>query len=257
MSAQSGESFSAVLSSPFVSAFSIVCNVSENAVPRALSESEIVVIALGRSVTLVTPCAVSWIWAVSASSVVDNVSSALFTSWPESVSGAPRALSESTSCCVEVRASSAADASPSCERFDVSVNCCVMLCRSSVQVVTALQKPLAQDAVGSAVVSSSLPPPQSAATPASATTSSAAVHVRRIGGNLAGPRCDEGKDRHGDPCDEFAEAVARRGRLVRPHHPERRTRTEQRRTNEEPRSSPVPARRHQYHLIGFEPPRGP
>ena len=102
MSAQSGESSSAVLSSPFVSAFSIVCSVFENAVPSALSDAEISVIALGTPVMPVTPCAVSWIWAVSVSSVVDNVSSALLTSSPESVSGAPRSLSESTSCCVDV-----------------------------------------------------------------------------------------------------------------------------------------------------------
>ena len=49
MSAQSGESSSADLSSPFVSAFSIVCSVSENAVPSALSDAEIFVIALGTS----------------------------------------------------------------------------------------------------------------------------------------------------------------------------------------------------------------
>ena len=57
-----------------------------------------------------------------------------------------------TSGLVDVLASSAADWSPSFERFDGSVNCCVMLCRSSVHVVTAVQKPLAQAAVGSVCV---------------------------------------------------------------------------------------------------------
>ena len=71
-------------------------------------------------------------------------------------------------CSVALLTSSAADWRPSCERFDGSENSEVTVCSSSVQVVTALQKPLAQAAVGSSSLESL--PPHPAATSASAAT---------------------------------------------------------------------------------------
>ena len=68
------------------------------------------------------PSTVSSISAASVSSVVESESSADRISSPDSVSGAPSPRRSSTSCSVALLTSSAADWSPSCERFDVSEN---------------------------------------------------------------------------------------------------------------------------------------
>ena len=124
--------------------------------------------APGSAVSPDAPWTVSSIVAASLSTVLASSSTESFAAWPDGVSGVPSPFRSSTSVLVEVLTSFAALSSPSCDRDDGSVNCSVTLWIESVQVVTAVQKPLAHSSVGEADDYSSLLPPQPATTSASA-----------------------------------------------------------------------------------------
>src|SRR6476659_992152 len=174
----------------------------------------------------------------SSSSVDERESSELLTWSPDSVSGAPRSPRSETRVSVALRMSSAADLSPSVERFDVSENCDDTSCREVVQSVIAVQKPLAHSSVGLTSLELSLPP-QPAARPATATTSTA-IHVRRIRLNLAsrGPDRDYGEERCDRPGGKLARSAWQVGR-VGCDDAHRRPRAAERRTHEECRPSRV------------------